>query len=402
MPSNRTPRPKQNKARRRTCRVLLVEAEPAHRAQLERCGTDRRPMSVVHAPTLAEARQYLADHAVDLAVIQPRLPDGDGFDLAAEVARLSRTTATVVVSDTADFADAQRALRAGVDDLIVTPTPSCATPESAAENSGGDSGRVSDSGGSDFAERIDHALDRKTREKAHDQRILRLRRLCKKLNAARVEVSKQVDILCNDLVTAYQELACQMQNVVQTSEYSGLIKDELDLEALLRITLEHLMAKLGPSNAAIFLPATMDEYSLGGYVNYDCTKESADLLLEHLADTLAPRIATATDMVHLTNREDIERWIGEDAGALGDAGVLAAPCMSEDECLAVLVLFRDVDQPFEEEHLDRVSSLAPMLGEALEKIIRVHHRSIFSHDEEVPEDDFYGDGYSGGDEELPF
>ncbi|MEM7627310.1 MAG: response regulator [Planctomycetota bacterium] len=395
MSSKRTPSPQKNKARRRTCRVLLVEAEPAHRAQLESCGTAHRPMSVVHAPTLVEARQYLADHPVDLAVIQPTLPDGDGFELAAEVARISRTTATVVVSDTADFADAQRALRAGIDDLIVTE------PENQTQ---------------DFADRIDHALDRKTREKMHDQRIARLRRLCKKLNAARVEVSKQVDILCNDLVTAYQELACQMQNVVQTSEYSGLVKDELDLEALLRITLEHLMAKLGPSNAAIFLPATMDEYSLGGYVNYDCTSESADLLLEHLADTLAPRIATADDLVHLTNREDIERWIGEDAGQLGDAGILAAPCMSDDECLAVLVLFREVDQPFEEEHLDRVSALAPMLGEALEKIIRVHHRSIFNQEDGYDcggDTDNYGagpdapDAYPGDndgwdDEELPF
>lgn len=391
MPSKRTQSPKQNKARRRTCRVLLVETVPAHREQLESCGTAHRPMSVVHAPTLADARQYLADHSVDLAVIQPKLPDGDGFDLAAEVARISRTTATVVVSETADFADAQRALRAGVDDLI-----------------------VNENDAADFAQRIAHALDRKTREKAHDQRVLRLRRLCKKLNAARVEVSKQVDILCNDLVTAYQELACQMQNVVQTSEFSGLVKDELDLEALLRVTLEHLMAKLGPSNAAIFLPATMDEYSLGGYVNYDCTSESADILLEHLADTLAPRVATADDLVHLTTREDIERWIGEDAGQLGDSGVLAVPCMSEGECLAVLVLFRDVDQPFEEEHLDRVSSLAPMLGEALEKIIRVHHRSIFSADDpSTPEgydtgefgsnpDPFANDGEAWDDEEMPF
>lgn len=391
MPSKRTESPTQNKARRRTCRVLLVETVPVHRAPLESCGTKKRPMSVVHAPTLADARQYLADHSIDLAVIQPKLPDGDGFDLATEIARISRTTATVVIAETANFADAQRALRAGIDDLI-----------------------VNENAGEDFSERIQHALDRKTREKAHDQRVQRLRRLCKKLNAARDEVSKQVDILCNDLVTAYQELACQMQNVVQTSEYADLVKDELDLEALLRTTLEHLMAKLGPSNAAIFLPASMDEYSLGGYVNYDCTSESADFLLEHLADTLAPRIASAADMVHLTARDDIERWIGETTGPLENASILAAPCMSQDECLAVLVLFRDVDQPFEEEHLDRVSSLAPMLGDTLERIIRVHHRSIFQHDDpHGPEgygqddygqngDPFANDNDPWDDEETPF
>ncbi|MEM9914731.1 MAG: response regulator [Planctomycetota bacterium] len=376
MSTKRTPAtPKKNKARRRTCRVLLVEASPAQRAALEGCGTPHRPMSVVHAPTLTEARKYLADHSVDLAVIAPQLPDGSGFDLTAELSRMSHTTAKIVIGGSADFAKAQQAIRAGADDYVVDSI----SPE-------------------ELKTRVAAALDRKTRDKAHVQRVERLRRLCKKLNAAREEVSKQVDVLCNDLVTAYQELACQMQNVVQTSEFDGVVKDELDLEVLLRKTLEHLMAKLGPANAAIFLPATMDEYSLGGYVNYDCTKEAADLLLEQLADSLAPRIAAHEDLVHLTRREDIERWIGPEAGALGDSELLAVPCMWDDECLAVLVLFRDVDQPFVEDHLDRVSALAPMMGEALEKIIRVHHRSLFSDDEH----ESYGESYDSDDTDNPF
>jgi len=310
-------------------------------------------VTVIHAGTVAEARHYLANHQVDLAVLQPELPDGSGLDLAADLDKACRTTATIVISDTADFAMAQKALRAGATDFIVEGLDTA-----------------------ELADRVQSALDRKRREKTHEQRIERLRRLCKKLNTARVEVSKQVDILCNDLVTAYQELACQMNNAVQSSEYSGVIKDELDIEALLRKTLEHLMAKLGPSNAAIFLPATMDEYSLGGYVNYDCTAGAADMLLEQLGDTLAPRLATHHEMVHLTDRNEIERWIGQDAGQLADAGVIGVPCMCEDECLAVLVLFRGLDQPYEEAHLDRVSSLGPILGEALERIIKVHHRSV--------------------------
>ncbi len=378
MPAKRTPQtpvtPKKNKARRRTCRVLLVEASPAHRSALESCGTAHRPMSVVHAPTLTEARKYLADHPIDLAVIAPQLPDGSGFDLTAELSRMSHTTAKIVISGSQDFAKAQQAIRAGADDYLIDGV----APE-------------------ELATRVAAALDRKTRDKARVQRVERLRRLCKKLNAAREEVSKQVDVLCNDLVTAYQELACQMQHVVQTSEFDGIVKDELDLEALLRKTLEHLMAKLGPANAAIFLPATMDEYSLGGYVNYDCTKEAADLLLEQLADSLAPRIAAQEDLVHLTDREAIERWIGPEAGSLGDCELLAVPCMNEDECLAVLVLFRDVDQPFVEDHLDRLSALAPMMGEALEKIIRVHHRSLFQ-----PGDEDGYDAEDANDADNPF
>ena len=346
------------RAPRRTCQVLLVEADAASRDQLKHCGTAQRPMCVTHTATLAEARRHLQHHPVDLAVLTPDLPDGSGFDLAAELARDHRAVGTVIISDTRDFQLAQQALRSGVSDLI--------DPGTDAQT---------------FSQRIADVMQRKQRDVVIDRRLERLHRLCHRINQARVEVSRQVDVLCNDLVIAYQELALQMQSVVQHEEFTGLIHDELDLETLLRKTLEHLMTKLGPANAAIFLPATLDEYSLGGYVNYDCTAETADLLLEQLGDELAPRVAQTDDLIHLTQAIDIETWAGQHARMLDHAGLVAAPCMSGDECLAVLVLFRDLDQPFEHEHLDRVSALAPMLGDALEKIIRVHHRSVFNEND---------------------
>ena len=314
-------------------------------------------MRVSHAATLADARVQLGKQAVDLAIVQTQLADGSGFDLAALIDKDHRTTATLMIAADPDLAQAQQALRSGAADLISTT--------------------VSDD---ELVRCLDAALRRRRREAHLDERIQRLHRLCRKLNTSRNEVSQQVDVLCNDLVIAYQELAQQMQGLVQSDEFGTLTRDELDLESLLRKTLEHLMSKLGPANAAIFLPATLDEYSLGGYVNYDCTSATADLLLEQLGDELAPRIADTEDLIHLTDPTEVESWVGPHAHMLEHAGLAAVPCMSGDECLAVLVLFRDLDQPFEHEHLDRVSALAPMLGDALEKIIRVHHRSVFNAD----------------------
>src|SRR5690606_39228493 len=155
------------------------------------------------------------------------------------------------------------------------------------------------------------------------------------------EVSEQVDILCHDLVTAYQDLAVQMQQVVHTSEYAMVIRDELDLEKLLRRTLEYIIEKAGASNAAIFLPSSMDEYSLGGYVNYDCTPESADMLLQHLGDVFAPKVARQNELVHITDNIALCGWLGDDAMWLEDRHVLAFGCRQDDEALAVIAVFRD-------------------------------------------------------------
>ncbi len=360
--------------------MLLVETSGQSRPRLEACGSTRRPVCVVHVETLSEARDYLAHQPVDLAVVHPTLIDGSGLGLAAEIGQTYRGTATVMTSGTADLDLMQQALRAGVADVL-----------------------AEDLDEQQFALRIADVLKRQSRDTLIEHRLDRLHRLCRKLNDARTEVSRQVDVLCNDLVIAYQELALQMQTLVQNDEFTHLVSDELDLETLLRKTLEHLMTKLGPANAAIFLPATMDEYSLGGYVNYDCSSGTADLLLEQLGDGLVPRVADTLDLVHLTEPAEIESWVGQHTNMLENAGLVAAPCMSGEECLAVLVLFRDLDQPFEHEHLDRVSSLAPMLGDALEKIIRVHHRSVFK--------EYEAEGYDAADapdveddelDELPF
>ncbi len=378
------------------CRVLLVEPGRAHGATLAACTRPGRHIELVYAESMAEARELLADIDIDAALVSLDLPDGDGLDLARDIAHLSRPTASLVLSSRRDFEVARAALRAGADDLVLHGV---AAPE--------------------LGRRLDAALERKLREKSQNARVARLHRLCRKLNRARIEVSEQVDLLCSDLVTAYQELACQMQNASHTGEFVHVIEGELDLEVLLRKTLEHLVSRVGPCNAAIFLPATLDEYSLGGYVNYDCRKDTVDGLLDDMADTLAPRVAeSGAELIHLTSNAEIDRWTGGGLApeALRGSCAVAVPCMSDDECLAVVTLFRSSDTPFTEEHLDLLSSLGPVLGTGLEKIIRIHHRAGFVDNAE--DDEFSGgygsydgdhDGYSepegpesGADDEYPF
>lgn len=334
--------------------VLIVDADAriADALQREDRTTAKGTFEVAHARSLAEARKRLAAGGVDVALIDSNLPDGSGLDLADELSRSRRITQTIVVSEKESADAAIRALRVGACDYLVKNA---------------DAREVGD--------RVKAALLKQERAKGHAEQVRRLKRLCKKLNKARAEVSQQVDILCNDLVTAYQELAQQMQQVTQSSEFGVVIRDELDLEKLLRRTLEFIVEKAGATNAAMFLPSSMDEYSLGGYVNYDCSSKGADMLLQHLADVVAPKIAECTELVHLTNNDDLKEWIGEDAAWLEDSHVIAFACRHKDEALAIVTLFRDGGQPFSPAMIETCKAIAPMLGENLARIIRIHHRA---------------------------
>jgi hypothetical protein len=202
------------------------------------------------------------------------------------------------------------------------------------------------------------------------------------LNQLRCEVTEQVDVLCSDLVCAYQDLASQMQQAMQASEFASALKRELDLEQLLRKTLEYLLAKAGQTNAAIFMPTGPNQFTLGGYINYDCATDSADVILKNLADGLAPQVADQDKTLHITDNDALAAWFGADATYLMGSHLIVFNCRHEEEVLAVVVLFRDMGQPYDESVLETVNTISPILGDYLARAIRIHHRHIDGLDDE--------------------
>lgn len=333
-------------------RVMLVDpAQQVAAALTEAIGGEG--MQIMHVPDVATARDALKQQRIDLVMLDPALPDGNGLSFADEIHQHHPTAQTIVVTDEPNLQDAIEAIRAGAADLLIKPLNVA-----------------------DLNKRVHAALSRGRRDAKQWKRIQKLRRICKKLSRAHEEVTQQVDVLCNDLVTAYQELAEQMHKVAETRDFTHALRNELDLEQVLRKTLEHLLTKAGPTNAAVFLPTTADEFTLGGYVNYDCSGDSADILLQHLASIVAPRLREEQDPVYLTDDAMLEQWFGDDWNYLADSHLLGMTCRHKGEPLAVVVLFRDSSEPFGDDMPAHLESIAPLLAEYLAKVIRVHHRAL--------------------------
>lgn len=159
-------------------------------------------------------------------------------------------------------------------------------------------------------------------------------------------------------------------------QFDVLIRGELDVESLLRQALEFLLCHGGPTNAAIFLPGTSGDYSLGAYVNYTCPKDAAEVLLDHLANVAAPRFEATTGVIHLRTREQIREKLGDSLDWMEDGHVLGLTCRAEGECLAVITLFREAHSPFSAEFIDLLQRLGEIFGRQLAKVVRIHHRHI--------------------------
>lgn len=101
-------------------KALVVDDEPGIRFVLERAlraaGLD--PLGV---GTLAEAREAIRTGTFACAFTDIRLPDGDGLDLAAELAALPKRPLLVVITAQDTVRHAIEAMRRGADEYLVKP-----------------------------------------------------------------------------------------------------------------------------------------------------------------------------------------------------------------------------------------------------------------------------------------
>ena len=345
-------------------RVLVVSMDPKRLELVERAVAGRC-VSLHVARTPEQAIATLAATGANLLLIDRRLGDHDGVALAARVLESGPEVVPLILSEAPTLDDAVLAMRTGAADMI-------------------------DWGASpvELRRRIGVAAARAESLRRRAERMDRLKKLCGTLDHARTHVTGQVGDLCQDLLGAYQTLADQIGDVSLTSELNSLLRQELEVESLLRTMLEFLLSRIGTTNAAVFLPASDGDFSLGAYINYNCPKESVEVLLDEMANTFAPRFEDAFEPLALRGEEDLRALLGDSSAWMGDSEVLVMSCSDEGECLAVLTLFRQTSRPFTPEQRRIFELSAKLFSAQLGRVIRVHHR----HQPEALGDDY--DGYS--------
>ena len=367
-------------------RVLVAVADVKVRSEID--GLLRlRGCRVQSAAGLDDARAIASRQRVDLAIIGPMSRDADSAELLRLLQKTSPSGKTVVLASAVSAATAVQAMRGGAVDLIALPL----NPD-------------------DFLARVESALLKARAETQRDRRLSRLKRVCRELNLARHEISKQVDSLCEDLAQVYQDIAGQMSDVALAAEFRTLLRQELDVEDVLRTTLEYMLTKTGPTNAAVFLPdgSTMGKgkptaYGLGAYINCDCPRETISAALDHLGEAVCAQMADEDEIVRYADAAEFAAWIGADAACLSDSQVIAFRCRHKSDTLAVIVLFRKKDQPFDEKLAGTLDTMRGIIAEQLRNVVKVHQRAMGGG--EWPKDAADGDldyGLSDGDDAYGF
>jgi len=298
---------------------------------------------LVTALSLDQARHILAQETVDLLIVDLNLPDGSGADLLPLLRSKRPLASAIVITGMPSVEGAVAALRHGAVDFLAKPFTV-----------------------DDFLQRTRAALARQAMTVKSEGRIDRLRQAVRRLNESRRIVTRKVDLLCNDLVSAYGELSRQLDQVRTTESFRGAITVADNLEQMLCHAMDWMLRQIGYANVAIWL-AGEPGFQLAAYMKY--TIAGNNELSEAMRQGLLPKIVKE-GIVQLSADEAAQQLSPAELQHMRNQTVLGAHCTYLGESLAQIILFREGNKPFTDDDLATLRAIGPTFAVTLATMVR--------------------------------
>jgi YesN/AraC family two-component response regulator len=357
----------------RSPRVLVVDDEPVMLETIHDIASPRLNCRVSTAMSVAEARKALVVQSFDLLLVDIHLPDGDGMSLIELFKKHNPTGSAVIITGDASADHAITALRHGAADFLPKPFD-----------------------GDLLLDRMRRALNTRGLLEKQNARIDRLREAVRRLNTARKTVSKKVDLLCNDLISAYGELSKQLDLVRVQENFRNCLTQSKDLEQMLCHAMDWMLRQIGYSNVAIWLATETGQLQLGAYMKYTIAGE------DHITDALLQAVVPAIveeGFLRAKSEEIQDELPPQASDELAGLGFIGVNCTYLGENLATLLFFRDEAAPFTDEDASVLQSIASIFAVSLATMVKDHEAG--AEGDEEPSDRADADWWKRG-EDSPY
>ena len=181
-------------------KILIVAEDGRKTATLAKDLVIELKADITIVDTVEEAVILTSASTYDAIIASAQLPDGSGLSLLPSTGDEGKPEGeianppVIILEDSLNAERVLSAIRNGAADVLVGPI---------------EPGR--------FVESVRRVSKRYRRHRITANRTKRLRRLTSKLVGDRRELRKRVDVICRDLVQAYQKLAEKVVEIQETS-----------------------------------------------------------------------------------------------------------------------------------------------------------------------------------------
>ena len=332
-------------------RILLIgeanEQTLAIRASLEVAGH-----KVVHAGTIKAAEIALEQTCFEMILIDCDAGDAVVGSISEIASLLSPITPTIGFTTSRSQSLVMNVIRSGATDVLCLPRDLAIVQQ-----------------------RVAAALSTSHRDNMKEERNTEMRRLYEESHRAHGQAIEEIESLSHTLANGQCDQEQQMRLVAMAAEFKTLVSQELEVESMLRTSLEYFLHRLGPTNAAVYIREGDVGWGVGAYINYDRQGEDFSEFLQTLSEHACSTVSQEKSLRLFTDGNSFTNWIDSDALDFTGNEVIAVGCYDGSRCMAVIVFFRNDAKRFSEEAVKTVETLCPIFGSQLGSILKIHRRA---------------------------
>ncbi len=238
-----------------------------------------------------------------------------------------------------------------------------------------------------IAERIGALYIRQQETLSAEEDVVEAVKLCNQLHEERAIIEEENDSLNNQLANIYCETEKKIQQTAISSEFQTLVSQELDVESMLRTALGYMLTKIGALNAVVYLKEGATDWGVGAFINYDRQAEQFQSLIDEIGPAICSSQSQNQKTQHYKNGEKFANNMGLDPVDFSGSEVVTFGCFSNDQCMAVVSLFRDESRPFCQEAIENLETIKTIFGGQLGTILKIHNRAESAWPSESIDDD---------------
>lgn len=190
----------------------------------------------------------------------------------------------------------------------------------------------------------------------------RARQLIRKLNRIRHEQAKQIDILCNEMVSAHSDFVGQLRNLNFGIGFYESILGSNDINAILDTTVAHVKTHIPNSNVAVFL-ADSDGFQLHIVDEDNPIGVDAVMLESYFAEEVVNEICHSKKVSSL--HDMIEMGLQGNPSILNKISAAAIPLGNLGPGAGFILIYRSADRKLTPGELQRVLAITGGLTRAI-------------------------------------
>lgn len=198
------------------------------------------------------------------------------------------------------------------------------------------------------------------------QRYKKLRELLKRANRERKKQGKQIDILCNDLISAQRDFVSHLKDIAFTASFYESIMGACDYNGLFYVAGKLIAQQVPDANVSFVLRESHSEYTSGSgfrlFVAEDSQNQPKDYLQRCLNSELVENICRSKQLCDMQGM--LEMGLTGNPSKLGAISAAAIPLGGYNICPGFVLLTRSKSNQLKSGEVDRVCAVIPGLSRA--------------------------------------